>query len=127
MLENIYSGGDYAKLIIDGIMEVEDSFPINERMNTSLLQYWIEEIKKRADEKYNAYLIGEIDDFMFELNELESLFEIASRKHVDDTLTSLLEKDLLSMSIDENGEIVYNLSDKGRDLGNIMFGKDKLN
>ena len=127
MLENIYSGSDYAKLIIEGIMEVEESFPVDKRMNESLLQYWIEEIKKRADEKYNAYLIGEIDDFIFELNELESLFETASRKHVDDTLTSLLEKDLLSMSIDEHGDIVYSLSDKGRDLGNMMFGKAELN
>lgn len=127
MIEKTNSGSDYAKIIIDGIMEMENSFPLHERMNPTLLQYWVEEIKTRADEKYNTYIMGECEDFMFGLDEVKILFEKASYKYIDETITGLLEKDLLSMGIDNQGNIVYSLSDKGRGLSEIIFDKVKLN
>ena len=127
MAENIYSGKDYAQLLIDGVIETENSFPENERMSPTLLKYWIEEIQNAAFKNYNDYLVGERDDFAFEMSEFKQTFENAARRQVDDTITGLLEKDLLSMSIGEDGEILYSLSEKGKITTNNLFGKSELN
>lgn len=127
MLENIYSGSDYAKLLIEGVIESENSFPENERMDPTLLKYWIEEIQSATTKNYNDYLIGERDDFMFDKEEFKATFERAAHRQVDDTITGLLEKDMLSMSIGEDGEILYSLSEIGRNEANKMFGKAGLN
>ena len=51
---NIKSANDYAQLLIEGILEVEDTLPVNERLSDSMIQLWIEEIKKTVDIVYNA-------------------------------------------------------------------------
>lgn len=98
---NIKSANDYAQLLIEGILEVEDTLPVNERLSDSMIQFWLDEIRKT--------------------------FKTAHGLYIDETLIGMLDKGLLSLSVGEDGEILYSLSDEGKDLGELMFGKAKLN
>ena len=55
---NIKSANDYAQLLIEGILEVEDTLPVNERLSDSMIQFWLDEIRKTVDTVYNEYITG---------------------------------------------------------------------
>ena len=62
--DNIQSGEDYAKILIDIIVEGELSYPRKERMDGRLLNYWTEEIRIFADETWHKYITGERESYL---------------------------------------------------------------
>jgi hypothetical protein len=124
---NIKSANDYAQLLIEGILEVEDTLPVNERLSDSMIQFWLDEIRKTVDTVYNEYITGKRETYLLDGDEMEQTFKTAHGLYIDETLTGMLDKGLLSLSVGEDGEILYSLSDEGKDLGELMFGKAKLN
>lgn len=124
---NIKSANDYAQLLIEGILEVEDTLPVNERLSDSMIQFWLDEIRKTVDTVYNEYITGKRETYLLDGDEMEQTFKTAHGLYMYETLTGMLDKGLLSLSVGEDGEILYSLSDEGKDLGELMFGKAKLN
>jgi len=110
---NINSGADYAQLVIEGILEVERTLPVDQQMPLGLLTYLTELIEEQADEYYTAYVIGKKETFMFSDVELNKLFNKAGELFVGDILDGLVDKDMLEVSIDENGEMLYSATKKG--------------
>jgi len=110
---NINSGADYAQLVIEGILEVERTLPVDQQMPLGLLTYLTELIEEQADEYYTAYVIGKKEIFMFSDVELNKLFNKAGELFVGDILDGLVDKDMLEVSIDENGEMLYSATKKG--------------
>ena len=110
---NINSGADYAQLVIEGILEVERTLPVDQQMPLGLLTYLTELIEEQADEYYTAYVIGKRETFMFSDVELNKLFNKAGELFVGDILDGLVDKDMLEVSIDKNGEILYSATKKG--------------
>ena len=115
MKENINSGEDYAKLLINTIVNAEVDLPTNERMDASLIRYWCNEIKEYADITWNKYIIGEREDFIFTDAEMKGLFEKAGMRYASDILDGLVDKDMLEVSISPKGELLYGLTEKGKD------------
>ena len=112
--KNINSGSDYAQLIIENILETEKTIPVDQQMPLDLLTYLTKLIEEKADEYYQEYIIGKRDTFIFTDTDLTEMFEKAGELYVGDILDGLVDKDMLEVSIDENGEFLYGLTEKGK-------------
>lgn len=113
MLENhnINNGDDYADLLV---ASMEEAF-LSEPMDRDILNYWCVEIRKLCVEKYHNYIIGNEETFALNDVELENTYRLAIEKIIDESLQSLSEKGLLEISINDSGEILYGLNNKGKE------------
>ena len=109
MKDKINSGHDYAKILIDTLRETPDPL-----MPQELLDYWCENIYDMAVKSYNDYIVGKKDYFELSMEEVEKAYEDAGLKYTQDILNGMLDKDLIKALIDETGEIVYSLTEKGK-------------
>lgn len=112
----IGSGAEYAQLVIDGILETEKTLPIDEQMPIDLLTHLIQDIEIKADKYWIDYMTGKRETFMFTDVELEEMFNKAGEKYVSGLLDGMVDKDILEVSIDENGEFLYGLTEKGKQI-----------
>ena len=119
MLENINSGADYAQIVIDTIIEGEKQIPEHAQMPIALIEYLTEEIQTLADSHYNEYVMGKRDTFLFSDIEMEGMFNKAGELYVSDMLDGLVDKDMLEVSIDENGELLYGLTELGKHMAEL--------
>lgn len=112
MLEhhNINSGDDYANLLIAALNEMKSESPLEDEV----LRFWFIEIRRLCVDKYNKYILGNEETFMLSDVEIDDAWKVAIEHMVDDSLQDLSEKGLLEISIDENGEVLYGLSEKGK-------------
>jgi predicted transcriptional regulator len=123
-MDNINSGADYAQSLIDSIIESEKLLPTDEQLPISLLTYWCEEIESYAELTYHYYITGEREHFAFDADELKELFEKAGMRYTGDILDGLVDKDMVQVSVREDGEMVYSTTDKGKQaLKNSKNGK----
>ena len=112
----INSGADYAQIVIDSILETEKTLPVDQQMPLDLLTHLTKLIETEADKHYAAYIIGKRETFMFNDVELNDLFNKAGELYVGDMIDNLVDKDMLEVSIDENGEMLYGLSELGKQV-----------
>jgi hypothetical protein len=119
--DNIQSGEDYAKILINIIVDGELDLPKGERMDSKLLQYWSDEIGKFADETWRKYLTGERETYLFDEDEMYRLYENAGMRYASDILNGLVDKEMVQVGVREGGELVYSLTEKGKDY---VIGED---
>jgi hypothetical protein len=113
-MENINSGEDYARLVIDTIVEGELEFSEKERLDSRLLSYWCDEIRKYAEKTWREYIIGDRDTYIFSDVEFRDLFEKAGLRYASDILDGLVDKEMVSMGVRNDGELVYSVTQKGK-------------
>jgi hypothetical protein len=113
MLENhnINNGDDYADLLISSLGEM----PALNELEAEILRNWFVEIRKMCVEKYYNYVIGKEETFLLSDVEMDNAYRLAVEQMVDDSLQDLSEKGMLEISIDDNGEILYGLSEEGKE------------
>jgi len=116
MLENINSGNDYAQILIDAILKTEREIPENEQMPIELLTLWVEGIQEAAEKSYLDYVTGERETFLLSDIEMKDLFEKAGEKYVVGLLNIMVDNDVLETYIDEEGDMLYGLTDKGKQM-----------
>lgn len=109
MLENIQSGEEYGKLLIDTLKETP-----NDETPAQLLNYWYKNIFELAVQSYNEYIVGDKDTFLLGMEEIEKCYEDAGLQYTQDLLNGMIDKGVIEALINEAGEIVYGLTDKGR-------------
>jgi hypothetical protein len=114
---------EYTQSIIDGILETEMKLPKHKRLESSLLDHWIETIQDVAQKNYTNYLIGKRNNYEFNIIELEQTFKDAYLRQTNDLLQGMVEKDLLSIRVDKDGEMLYSLSEKGQYINDSISGK----
>ena len=107
---NINNGDDYADILIQGIIEIEDA---NE-LDAEIVRCWCIELRKMCVEKYNNYIIGKEETFLLSDEEMNQAYKLAVEQMVNETLEKLSEEGMLEISIDENGEVLYGLSEEGK-------------
>jgi hypothetical protein len=110
MLENIKSGEEYAELLINNIIELDGGIPLD------LLEIWCNEIRDLAIQSYDDYLKGKKDDFALTVEEVEKSYKISTMILIENTIGDMVDKELLNVGVDEEGEIVYSLTDKGKEI-----------
>lgn len=113
--ENISSGQDYARVITDRLIQTETEVSFDERMDPVLLEYWCEEIREYADVTWSDYIIGKRDSFKFDEDEVKKLYEKAGMRFAADILDSLVDKEMVQVGVRNDGELVYSLTEKGKD------------
>lgn len=116
MTNNINSGNDYAQLLIDTILKAEREIPENEQMPIDLLTIWVEGIQEAAEQSYLDYVTGKRETFLLSDVEMKELFEEAGRKYVIILIDNMVDNDVLETYIDEEGDILYGLTDKGKQM-----------
>ena len=120
---NINSGDDYAQILMDTIIEGEKSIPEKEQMPIDLLTNLSKLIHDKANEYWDEYIIGKRDTFVFEVGEMEDMFNKAGEMYVSDMVDQLVDKDVLEVSVDGEGEFLYGLTE----LGKQMLDEDEKN
>lgn len=110
---NITDGEQYAALLIEDIRTIHAGSKSN-AMEDDIINYWCEEIKKASVSRYQAYIEGELEDFMFTDEDLKELYEKAISSMIGETLEALVEKGDVAMGVDSEGEIVYQATEKGK-------------
>lgn len=120
MNKNIKSGDDYAKLIINQMNETEQETPENERTPIELLHFWFQEIEILADKKWMEYILGKSETYIFTPTEMMNLYDKANERYIQEILNSLVDKDLVQVGIRNDGEIVYSITEEGK---NAVEGK----
>lgn len=108
MLENIKSGREYGKLLVNTLKETP-----NDETPALLLKYWYQNIFNVAVESYNQYIIGNKDTFVLSMEEIEKCYEEAGLQYTQDLLNGMIDKGVIEALINESGELVYGLTEKG--------------
>jgi hypothetical protein len=114
--ENISSGQDYAQLLINNLIEGELEVPEEERMDSRFLLYWCEEISTFADQTWQDYILGNRESYKFQEEEIRKLFEKAGLRYASDLLDGLVDKEMVQVGVRQDGELVYSLTEKGKDI-----------
>ena len=108
MKENINSGEDYARLLTSTVREADGPMP------EELIEYWCEEIWEMAINSYNDYIAGKKDNYLLSDVDMEKAYERAGLKYTQNMVNDLVDKGMLEASIDEKGDILYLLTEKGK-------------
>lgn len=116
MLENINSGAEYAQLLIDNIIKTEREIPEHEQMPINLLTYWCEGIQEAAEQSYFEYVTGKRDSYLLSDIEMKTLYDNAGMKYVGELIDGMVDKEILETFVDENGDILYGLSELGKKM-----------
>ncbi len=109
MLENIQSGEEYGKLLIETLKQTP-----NDETPPQLLNYWYQNIFELAVQSYNEYIVGNKDTFLLDMEEIEKCYEDAGLQYTQDLLNGMVDKGVIEALINESGEILYGLTEKGK-------------
>lgn len=110
MDRHIGSGAEYAKLIIDEIKSMDEP---NQNIK-DVWPYWFELIKERANLNWILYIRGNRQTYMFGNDEIQELWKKASMDHLQTLINGMVDKGVLEAGIDENGDVVYNVTEEGK-------------
>lgn len=112
--DNINSGADYAQLVIDTIIDAERVIPTDQQMPIDLLTHLTQIIEVKADKHWVDYISGKRESFLFTEDEMTDMFNKAGEKYVSDMLDGMVDKDILKVNVDDKGEFLYSLTEKGK-------------
>ena len=112
--DNINSGADYAQLVVDTILDDERTIPIEQQMPIDLLTHLTQIIEVKADKHWIDYISGKRESFLFTEDEMIDMFNKAGEKYVGELLDGMVDKDMLEVSVDGKGELLYGLTEKGK-------------
>ena len=109
MIQNYNSGEDYANAIIETLKtSIEEDLP------EVLLDYWCEELYELAINSYNDYIVGKKEVYLLTEEEATKAYEKAGLKYTQFIVDGLVDKDLVQAGISPDGEILYSLTEKGK-------------
>lgn len=114
MLENILSGDDYANAIIDSVLESDLELPEDERMDPDFTEVWSKIVRKEANRKWSEYIVGKSESYVFDDVEFTETFKKATEEIVSETLSGLVEKNLVQLNVGDDGDILYSLTEEGK-------------
>lgn len=113
-LDNINSGADYAQLLVDTIIGAEKLIPIDQQAPIALLTHLTQIIEIEADKRWIDYISGKRESFLFTDTEMEEMFNKAGERYVGELLDGMVDKDILEVSVDDKGELLYGLTEEGK-------------
>ena len=105
---------DYAKVLIGNIREINSTLPKEEQpMPLEALDILEEMIYIACNNSFIEWLKGGRESMMLSDEELKFFFIEATKKYTERVISDMVMDGMLSMSIGEDGEILYSLSEKG--------------
>lgn len=120
MMENINSAADYANVVIEAILEAEQSAPDDEKMDSTLLKIHIQKISEFAEVTWMDYINGNRETYLFSDIEFIDLSKQAFEDYIQITLNKMSDDGLLQTGVDMEGNIVYSITDEGKNIINSI-------
>ena len=112
---DITSGEQYGLLLSYELAKIDTGLP------SGLLDIWCDEVYNMAIESWDNYIIGKKDHYELTVEEIEESYKRSSLKFTEELIDGMVDKELLQVSVDEEGEFLYSLTEKGRDYKNNLF------
>lgn len=106
------NGKEYAHDLIFTIMEAD--LKAEQPLPSDLLEYWGQEIHNECVARFELYINNEVDDYRLSDEEIMDLLKEANSKLISDTLITLVERGDISMSVGDDGEILYSATEQGK-------------
>jgi hypothetical protein len=89
-------------------------------MDSELLDSWCDGVYNLALESYIEYLKGNKETYLITDEDVKKCYEKASLKHTQELLDGLVDKGLAKVSVGENGDILYSLTEDGKKYANEL-------
>lgn len=105
---------EYYTEVVKAIHETEASLAEDDRMPELLLKLWIDNIHEFCKSAHQDYVLGKRNTYMMMETEYDEIFNKAGMEYTSELLNGLVDKELVEVGIDENGEIVYKTTDLGK-------------
>jgi hypothetical protein len=83
-------------------------------MMEELLDIWCDDIYHLALNSYKDYLAGKKKDYHLTDEEVTESYKKATIQVTQNTLSGLLDKEMIELQVAENGNIVYSLTENGK-------------
>ena len=113
---NITSGGDYALLLINTLLESQNEVDDRDKLDSNMLKNLSKRIHEHANVSWEEYIKGNRESYLFAEDEMEAIFEMAIQDTTSELIEGLIEKDMVAISaVNENGELLYSLTEKGEE------------
>jgi hypothetical protein len=103
---------EYIHDLLFTIMEIDTKAP--QPMPSDLLEYWCNEITNKCWANYSLYIEGEISDYRLNEDEIMEALNKANTKLIGETLSNLVERGDIAMSVGDDGEIYYQATEQGK-------------
>lgn len=113
-MKQINSAAEYAKLVIESMIEAQGEASPEEQMPSNLLQYLCEEVETYAEVTWGDYILGAREFFEFTEEEVEGLYEKAGLRYAQEILDGLVDKEVVEAVITEGGDVAYRLTEEGK-------------
>jgi len=110
---NIESAKDLAKIIMESIVEVELRIDREERMDSQLLRRVQEQVDVRADKIWMDHMLGKRDELVPTEHDLMEIWRRAGEAYTSDIFDGLVDKGLVEGMINEEGDVMYRVTDDG--------------
>jgi hypothetical protein len=121
---NFRNGKDYFEHIKKMILEDERSMEEADRLEPALLEIWLEKMKEKALVNWTEYKSGIRYDHRFTPQEYNDLWENSTYEYASNILNGLVDKNLVEVSVREDGELLYGLTKLGREIAD-QYTKNK--
>jgi hypothetical protein len=121
---NFRNGKDYFEHIKKMILEDERSMEEANRLEPALLDIWLEKMKEKALINWAEYKSGIREDHRFTPQEYNALWENSTYEYASNILNGLVDKNLVEVSVREDGELLYGLTKLGREIAD-QYTKNK--
>lgn len=121
---NFRNGKDYFEHIKKMILEDERSMEEADRLEPALLEIWLEKMKEKALVNWTEYKSGIRYDHRFTPQEYNALWENSTYEYASNILNGLVDKNLVEVSVREDGELLYGLTKLGREIAD-QYTKNK--
>jgi hypothetical protein len=106
----------YALKIIEIYEQTEEEFGTDDtdyQLSPMMLECWKQAVTEKAKETYEAFENGLRDHPQFTEEEYMDTFTKATENLVGLHLENMVERELLSMSVNKDGDILYTTTEKG--------------
>lgn len=95
-------------------MYVEDIVNlVPEEIDMEFKKYLTESLMPIAENAWTDYFIGDRENYMLYDDELELAWQKAAIEQTQDCINRLIDLDLIRSGVNENGDIVYSVSEEG--------------
>lgn len=116
----------YASTIRDIILNTEAENG-EEPLPENLVKYWADNLYNACLKAYHDYLIGKRDDYRLTDKESFDEYNKAGLQFTQELVDIMVDKDLLEVSINPEGDLLYSTTKKGQKIAKQYELNNNLN
>ena len=117
MKNNFNSLEEYRKGFINELKAIQNEMDnLDEgKVDEETFKIWVDLLDIMCESNYIEYINNVREDFLITSDQFTEALEKAKELSISLALASLSEKGLIDVSINENGELLYSLSEEGKE------------